>query len=141
MELSNHINLADPSIRRALYETGKWSKIFAIISGVLLLIIALGAISVLAFAPGVMNEAFLENPILPQSPTYLLVVYSASLILGIFVSVLLFRFGSALKDGGPTQPLANSKINSAFKQLAMLLKYYAIFSVLSLIGSLVMLFL
>lgn len=137
MEFSNHINLADPAVRRALFETGKWSRLIAIVSGIILLLIALGALGVFIFVPGALDEAFFDNPMLPQSPAYLIVLYTASVLVGIVVSFLLYRFGSTLKGGGPTHPLANTEINSAFGQLALMLKCYAVFSGVSLVGSLV----
>ena len=137
MDLSNQINLADPIIRRALHETGKWSRIIALISGIILALVALVAVGVFTAAPDAMDEALFNNPMLPQSPIYLIVLYTASVLVGIVVSFFLYRFGSMLKGGGPTHPLANTEINSAFGQLALLLKCYAVFSVLSLVGSLV----
>ncbi|MFK8058092.1 MAG: hypothetical protein AB8F78_18335 [Saprospiraceae bacterium] len=140
MELSNHINLADPVIRRALYETGRWSKMLGIISGIFLALGVLIVAAIFLVMPQEMNSAFLENPALAgMSSTYLIVLYSATMILGVLMSVLLFKFGSTLKGRGPSQQLSNSEINAAFSNFTSILKFYAIFSVLSLVGSLVML--
>lgn len=140
MELSNHINLADPKIRRALFETGKWSRIIAIISIVVLALVAIGAAIAWFFLADEMNEALFNNPMLPASPTYLVVMYTATVVLGIFVSILLFRFGGTLKGAGPMQPLGNTEINTAFGHLLTILKFYAVFSVLSLLSNVVMMF-
>jgi len=141
MELSNYINLADPNIRFAFYEAGKWSRLIAIITGIFMALAILFIAAFVLFAPEVMTDAFLDNPVFASmSPTYLIVMYSATVLMGLFVSVLLFRFGSTLKGQGPSQPLSNTEINNAFSDLLMILKYYAIFSIVNLVGSVVMLF-
>jgi hypothetical protein len=149
MDHTDQINLGDPVIRHALYEAGKWSRLIAIISGVLLGLFAVGIaiafILVLAF-PEIMdealNEAFLDNPMLASmSPVYLGVMYVATVAIGIYVSIKLFQFGKLLKGNGPLQQLSNSEINLAFGHLLNTLKVYAVFSVVSLLGNLVMMLL
>jgi len=137
MELSNHINLADPKIRRVLFETGKWSRIIAIISGVILALFAIGIGVAALFAGDQMREAFFDNPMLPASPIQLIVLYSLTIILGIYVSIKLFQFGKLLKGRGPMQPLSTADIKTAFGHLLNILKYYAIFSVISLLMNVV----
>ncbi len=142
MNHTDQINLGDPVLRHALYEAGKWSRIIAIISGVLLGLMAIGIAIVLIAMPTVMNEAFLENPMLAtMSPIYIGVMYVATVVLGIYVSIKLFQFGTILKGNGPRQALSNTATNKAFSNFLNILKVYAIFSVLSLVANLVMMFL
>lgn len=142
MNHTDQINLGDPLIRRALYETGKWSRLIAIISGVLLALLAIIIAVVFVALPEEMNDAFLQNPMLASmSPVYLGVMYVATVVLGIYMSVKLFQFGKTLKGNGPLQHLSNSEINLAFGHLLTILKVYAVFSVLSLLGNAVMMFL
>jgi len=82
----------------------------------------------------------LNNPMLADYPmTYLGITYALTMVLGIFVAIKLYLFGKLLKGKGQEVPLDNYDINHAFRHLLDVLKYYTVFSVLSLIGSLVML--
>ncbi len=142
MNHTDQINLGDPIVRHALYEAGKWSRRIAIISGILLGLAAIGIAIAVLVMPAFLNEAFLENPMLASmSPIYLGVMYVATVIIGIYVSIKLFQFGTILKGNGPRQALSNTATNEAFSNFLNILKVYAIFSVLSLVANLVMMFL
>lgn len=125
------INISDPYLLRALDGVGRWARFLAIVSFVFLGLGALGLLfslgtfaTIAATVPGLEGFAALGT----VGISVIAVVY-----LGLFgfLTYKLYRFGDILR-GSTARGTSNEEIETAFSNLATMLKAYVILTAVAI---------